>query len=208
MASKALAPASGAGEDMRTDKRAMEDDNIVGLYIQRSESAIEATQAKYGKLCYSVAYGVLGNNEDAEECVNDTYVRTWNSIPPDMPSHLGAYVSKIARRLAIDRWRQKHAAKRSSPTAEIFDELEGALPDVSSSGEEMADRIVLRDTMNRFVTSLTPENRLVFMRRYWYCDSVKDIASMMHTTELVVKTRLSRMRKKLKKILEEEGVDA
>ena len=197
-----------ADTDVRAESSgAMDDDKIVGLYMKRSESAIEATQAKYGKLCYKVAYGVLGNNEDAEECVNDTYVQTWNSIPPEMPSHLGAYVSRIARNIAINMFKRKHAAKRASKMTNIFDELSEALPDKSESGEEMADKIVLRDTVNRFVTSLTPENRLVFMRRYWYCDTVKDIAAMMHSTDVAVKTRLSRMRKQLKKVLEEAGVE-
>ena len=207
MATKTLAANIDAGGAEKNDGGTMDDDAIVGLYMERSEAAIEATQAKYGKLCYSVAFGVLGNNEDAEECVNDTYVRTWSSIPPDMPSHLGAYVSKIARRLAIDMFRRKSAVKRSANLTDIFDELSDAMPDKSGSGDEMADNIVLRDTMNRFVTSLTPENRLVFMRRYWYCDSVKEIAAMMHSTDTIVKARLSRMRKKLKKILEEAGVE-
>lgn len=187
-------------------KALMEDDKIVGLYWQRSESAIAETAAKYGKLCHSVAYNILKNNEDSEECVNDTYVRTWNSIPPDQPFHLGAYVSKITRHLAIDRFRQSTAGKRSAATVSIIDELAGAVPD--TGGDNMTDRLVIRDTLTRFISSLTPANRMIFMRRYWYCDSVRSIAATLHMTEARVKKRLSRMRKALKKELEEEGVEA
>lgn len=197
-------------EESATERRGragnMEDEKIVGLFWQRSEEAIVETQAKYGKLCHSVAYGVLKNNEDSEECVNDTYVRTWNSIPSDQPEHLGAYVSKITRHLAIDKYRMNTAAKRSAATVSIFDELSEALPDVAGDG--MADRMVIRDTLNRFITSLTPENRMIFMRRYWYCDSIRSIASMMHMTEMGVKKRLARMREKLKDVLGKEGIEA
>ena len=188
-----------------TKKGEMEDDKIVGLFWQRSEQAITETDAKYGKLCHGIAYGVLNNNEDAEECVNDTYVRAWNSIPPDMPDHLGAYLSKVTRRLSIDRFRRNTAAKRSAVTVSIFDELSEALPD--TSGDGMTDSMVLRDTLNRFIISLTPENRMIFMRRYWYCDSVRDIAGMMHMTDMGVKKRLARMRNKLKSVLEGEGIE-
>ena len=183
----------------------MKDHEIISLYWQRSESAIAETEAKYGKLCHSVAYGVLKNNEDAEECVNDTYVRAWNSMPSDLPDHLGAYVSKITRRLAIDRFRRNTAEKRAAVTVSIFDELSEALPD--AGGDGMADRMVMRDTLNRFLMSLTPENRMVFMRRYWYCDTVRSIAATMHMTDMGVKKRLERMRKQLKSALEKEGIE-
>ena len=186
-------------------KIVMDDDRIVGLYWQRSETAITETDAKYGKLCHSVAYGVLKNNEDSEECVNDTYVRAWNSMPPDMPGHLGAYLTKITRRLSIDRFRHNSAAKRSALTVSIFDELSEALPD--TAGDSTVDRMVIRDTLNRFLVSLTPENRMIFMRRYWYCDTERSIAKEMHMTELGIKNRLLRMRKKLKDTLEKEGIE-
>ncbi len=182
----------------------MEDSKIVGLYWKRSEQAITETSAKYGKLCHSVTYGVLQNNEDSEECVNDTYVRTWNSIPTDQPDHLGAYVSKITRRLAIDRYRRSTAEKRSAATVSIFDELSEALPD--ETGENMTDRMLIRDALNQFIYSLTPENRMIFMRRYWYCDSIRSIAATLHMTEMGVKKRLGRMRKSLREALGKEGI--
>lgn len=183
----------------------MDDEKIVGLYWQRNESAIAETDLKYGKLCHSVAFGVLGNREDAEECVNDTYVRAWNSIPPDQPDHLGAYVSKISRRLAIDKYRKKTADKRSAATVSIFDELSEVLPDLS--GDNEVERIAVKDTLNRFIISLSPTNRMIFMRRYWYMDSIRDIARALHTTEVSVKMRLTRMRRKLKDALGREGVE-
>ena len=195
---------NGDGAVMKK-KGSMEDEKIVGLFWQRSEDAREETAAKYGKLCHSVAFGVLRNNEDSEECVTDTYVRTWNSIPTDQPEHLGAYVSKITRRLAIDRYRQNTAQKRSAVTVSIFDELSEALPD--KTGEGMADRIVIRDTLNMFIHSLTPENRMIFMRRYWYCDTKRSIAATLHITEMSVKKRLERMRKNLKEVLRGEGIE-
>lgn len=182
----------------------MEDEKIVGLYWQRSEEAIAETEAKYGKLCYSVAYGVLENHEDSEECVNDTYVRTWNSIPPDQPDHLGAYVSKISRRLALDKFRRKTADKRPAVTV-VFDEISECIPDIG--GEPTVDRMVTREALNKFIGAMTPTNRIIFMRRYWYCDSVRDIAKLLHMTEAGVKMKLSRMRQKLKKELSGEGVD-
>lgn len=182
----------------------LEDADIVELYWQRSERAIEETDAKYGKLCHSVAYGVLNNSEDAEECVNDTYVRAWNSMPSDHPDHLGAYLAKITRRLSIDRFRRDSAEKRPKTTAAVFDELAEALPD--GDGDGVADRMAIRDALNRFLASLTPENRMIFMRRYWFCDSVRSIASMMHVTDMGVRQRLVRMRKQLKAALEKEGV--
>ncbi len=187
------------------NRGSMEDGKIVDLFWQRSEDAIKETQAKYGKLCFSIAFGVLKNNEDSEECVNDTYVRTWNSIPEDRPDFLGAYVSKITRRLAIDKYRMSAAKKRAAETVSLFDELSESLPD--KTGDIMADRIIIRDTLTEFIYSLTPENRLIFMRRYWYCDSARAIASMMRMTETGVNRRLDRMRRKLKEALGKAGIE-
>lgn len=183
----------------------MEDRKIVSLYWQRSEAAISETEAKYGGLCYSIALGVLHNREDSEECVNDTYVRAWNSIPPAEPDNLGAYVSKITRRLAIDKYRRATADKRSVSTVSIYDELSFVLP--GETGEGAIESIAVKDALNRFLMSLPPNNRIIFMRRYWYMDSVRDIARTLHMTEPGVKLRLARMRKKLKSALAGEGVE-
>lgn len=181
----------------------MEDEKIVGLFWQRNETAIVETAAKYGALCHSVAKGVLGSSCDAEECVNDTYVRMWNSIPPDQPDHLDAYACKITRRLALDKYRRSTAEKRSAAIVTLVEEIAEALPDGDGDAIE---RIAVRDTLNRFIMSLSPTNRMIFMRRYWYCDAVRDIARAMHMTETGVTMRLTRMRRKLRKALGAEGV--
>ncbi len=200
-------PQKEANAPEKTDRKEfMEDDAIVSLYWKRSERAIEETAAKYGKLCHSVAFGVLRNNEDSEECVNDTYVRTWNSIPTDQPEHLGAYVSKIARRLAVDLFRKNSAQKRAPSTTAVFDELANSLPDEAS--DDFEDKLALRDALARYIASLTPENRMIFMRRYWYCDTIHAIASSLHMTDMGVKKRLGRMRGNLKKLLEPEETEA
>ncbi len=197
-----LTKKEAAGKDVR------EDGDIVELFWQRSEEAITETEAKYGKLCFGIAFGILQNNEDSEECVNDTYLRTWNSIPSDRPDFLGAYVSKIARRLAIDRYRKYTAKKRAGATVGLLDELAEALPDRGDAeAAEKVDRIVIRDTLNGFLCSLTPENRFIFMRRYWYCDSVRSIARTMRMTETGVNGRLGRMRQRLKDALGKAGID-
>ena len=183
----------------------MDDDKIVRHYMSRQESAIAETATKYGALCYSVAYGILGSREDAEECVNDTYLRAWNSIPPEEPDHLGAFLSKIVRNLAVDRHRRNTAEKRSGTVSAAFDELAAVIPDGNS--ELMTDRLALKTAMNRFITSLSPRNRMIFMRRYFYMDSTKDIARMLTTTDTSVRVTLSALRRKLRKFLSEEGIE-
>lgn len=184
----------------------MDDDKIVRQFLSRSESAIAETAAKYGSLCYNIAFGILRSHEDAEECVNDTYLRAWNSIPPEEPDHLGAFLSKIVRNLAVDRHRKNTAEKRAKNVTTVFHELAGVIPD--NDYGLMEDRLALKTAMNRFITSLSPRNRMIFMRRYFYMDSTKDIAKMLTTTDTSVRVTLSGLRRKLKKFLEEEGIKA
>lgn len=183
----------------------MDDEKIVEQYLCRSETAISDTAEKYGALCYSVAYGILGNREDAEECVNDTYLRAWNSIPPDTPDHLGAYISKITRNLAVDRHRRNSADKRSKNATSAFEELADSIPD--GDCELLSDRLALRDAMNRFLASLTPRERIIFMRRYFHADATKDIAKKLTTTDTSVRVTLSKLRRRLKKFLSKEGIE-
>ena len=184
----------------------MEDERIIELYNKRSEDAIAATQEKYGSACYAVAFGILENREDSEECVNDTYIHTWGAIPPDMPSHLGAYLRKITRRLAIDRYRKRNADKRITATV-VIDELSECIPSDDGDMGGYADKMAVRDALTRFLASLPPENRIIFMRRYWYMSSTRDIARMLTMTEAAVKMKLHRMRRQLKKYLEKEGIE-
>ena len=181
----------------------MEDEMIISLYNKRSEQAIVETQNKYGKVCYGTAYGILRNNEDSEECVNDTYLRTWNSIPPESPSRLGAFVCRIARNLALDRHRAKNAEKRAPTVEASIDELAECIPARDGSVE---DKAAMADLLNRFLSSQSPQKRMIFMRRYFYMDTPAEIAKTMTMTEASVKMTLHRLRRKLKEYLESEGV--
>ena len=182
----------------------MDDDKIISLYWKREERAVEETQSKYGKLCYSVAYGVLHNSEDAEECVNDTYVRAWNSIPPEEPDNFAGYLCRIVRNLAIDRIKMYSAEKRQGQTA-IMDELEGCFPACEDT-DRVIDKMSMTKAFERFLSSEPPAHRMIFMRRYFYLDSIGDIARAMKMTNGGVRASLHRIRKRLKKYLEEEGI--
>ena len=180
------------------------DADIVKLYIDRSESAISKTAEKYGAYCFSVANTILGVREDAEECVNDAYLRAWNSIPPENPENLKAYLSRIIRNLAVDRARRASAKKRPAVAAAI-DELAAVIP----SGDEgvMTDSIALKDALTRFMFSLSPRQRIIFMRRYFYMDDTRSIARRLTTTDTSVRVTLTKLRRKLKKFLEKEGIE-
>ena len=183
----------------------MEDARIIDLYWQRDESAISETAAKYGKYLHSISYGILRNEEDAEECVSDTYAGAWQAMPPHRPSVLSAFLGKITRRISISLWRKRSAEKRGGgETALALDELEEC---VSGEGdaESEAERRELREKLNAFLRALPPTERQVFMRRYWYMDPVADIAARFACSESRIKSMLYRTRKKLRAMLEEEG---
>lgn len=182
----------------------MDDEKIISLFWKREERAVEETQAKYGDLCYRVAYGILGNREDSEECVNDTYVRAWNSIPPEEPDNFAGFLCRITRNLAIDRVKAYTAGKRHATMA-IMDELEGCFP-AREDVESVVDRLALTRAFERFLASETPTHRMIFMRRYFYLESTGDIAHTLKMTEVGVRVALHRIRKRLKNYLEEEGI--
>ena len=184
----------------------MDDREIIDLYWERSESAITRTNEKYGKYSYSIAYAILGNHEDSEECVNDTYIKVWNSIPPQRPSNLAAYIARITRNLSLDKYRASTAEKRGAGHTEtVLSELQYCIAGFDD-GREFEDQLALVDVLNRFLRSLSPQSRKVFMRRYWYFSSIKEIANEYHMTEGKVKMLLLRTRRELKKYLEREGV--
>lgn len=184
----------------------MEDAAIIELYWKRSESALTATAEKYGKYCYSIAYGVLSNAQDAEESVNDTYLEAWNSIPPNRPSSLSAFLGKIARRRAIDKWRAQSAEKRGGcEAALVLEELEGPIFSGGSTESEL-EAEELAKAIKSFVSVLPAVQRHVFVCRYWYIDSVQDIARRFGFSQGKVKTLLYRLRKKLLTYLEKEGI--
>lgn len=183
----------------------MDDSKIVDLYFARNERAIQETEQKYGRYCHYVANNILSSDEDSEECVNDTYLRTWNSIPPSKPENLKAFLGKITRNLALDMYDKSHAKKRNDAIELVFEELEECLSDHSSHGK-MVEEIALKSALNSFLSSLDQKKRLLFMQRYWYLLSVKDIATKNKLSENNVKITLLRLRSKFKKHLEKEGI--
>ena len=184
----------------------MEDNQIVQLYFDRSEDAISQTAVKYGKYCHIIAYNILHNTEDCEECVNDTYLKAWQIIPPQRPLKLAAFLGKITRNLSIDVYRHYTAEKRGGSEMVIaLDELGDCISSLVSANDHV-NEIVLVDILNRFLASLSVEHRKIFMRRYWYVSSVKEIANEYGITESKVKMSLLRSRDQLKTVLEKEGI--
>ena len=184
----------------------MEDEQIVDLYWQRSDLAISKTNQKYGRYCHTIAYNILHNFEDSEECVNDTYWKAWGIIPPRKPKRLAAFLGKITRNLSLDVYRHYTADKRGNGEMSIALEELGDCVSSLGSLDDYADEMVLVDTLNRFLASLSAEHRKIFMRRYWYISSVKEIADDYGITESKVKMSLLRSRNQLKAVLEKEGI--
>ena len=184
----------------------MEDDQIIKLYFERSEQAIAETDTKYGGYCYSIAYNILTNQEDAEESVSDTYLSAWNSMPPRRPPALAAFLGKITRNVSIDRWRKYRAFKRGEGQIEIaLDELSECVSGAESA-EETAIRKEILASLNRFLGTLKETERSVFLCRYWYLDSIADIAEKSGFSVSKVKSMLLRIRKRLCAQLEKEGL--
>ena len=180
----------------------MEDRQIVQMYFDRNEDAISQTAVKYGKYCYTIAYNILHDFEDSEECVNDTYLKAWHTIPPQRPQELTAFLGKITRNLSINVYRRHTAEKRGSGEMELaLDELEDCVASLGSTNDRV-DEMALVDILNSFLTSLSTQHRKIFMRRYWYVSSVKEIAYEYGITESKVKMALLRSRNKLKTVLE------
>ena len=184
----------------------MDDKQIIDLYWARSESAIAETDRKYGKFCHRIAYNILVNHEDSEECVNDIYLKTWSIIPPKRPVKFGAFLGKIVRNLALNRYEMLHTAKRGSGEVPVaLDELAECIPDPNSV-ERTIDNRILADKLNIFLSELPKDTRKIFMRRYWELCSVKEIASVYGISESKVKMILFRTRGKLRTFLEREGI--
>lgn len=182
-----------------------EDHEIVELYLHRDEDAIEQTHLKYGRYCHSIAYNILYSNAESDECVNDTYLQTWNSIPPNKPERLSAYLGKITRNLALNRCFMARAAKRYYGTQVILEEVSEFLPDNSSS--EMSTDLAIRNATNAFLRSLPKQTRCIFVRRYWYMSSIASIARDYGLSQSNVKVTLMRARNKFKEYLNKEGIN-
>lgn len=177
----------------------MEDHQILSLLWQRSEGAISALAQKFGALLYRISMNLLDNTSDAEECVNDTYLAVWNSIPPKRPEPLRPYICRIGRNIALNRLRSNTAQKRSGYEVSL-DELSGCI-----SAPSRDDGAALGRAMDAWLDTLTKENRAIFLRRYWFGDSIKDIATAFKMKETAASVRLSRLRDSLKTYLTKEG---
>ena len=184
----------------------MEDSKIIDLFFARQEQAIVELSKKYGAVCSKIARNILSNSLDAEECVNDAYLGAWNTIPPKRPDPLLTYICRIVRNLSIIRYHSNTAAKRNSFYDIALDELEECLASAASVEEEIS-AMELSGLLERFIETLDTENRVMFMRRYWYSDSVSDIAERFNMSSNNVSVRLSRIRGRLKKFLRKEGYE-
>lgn len=178
----------------------MDDREIVRLFHLRSERAIAELSAKYGALCLKVAYGILNDVQDAEECVNDAYLGAWNTIPPQDPDPLRSYICRIVRNLALKKWRANSALKRGGGFEVPLSELEDCLPD--NSLDERFSANELTERINEFLTTLSRGDRVMFVRRYWFASTLSEISAVYGITEHNASVRLGRMRKKLRKYLD------
>lgn len=183
----------------------LDDTQILDLFFERSEQAVFELERCYGRAVRKTAANILRDPQDVEECANDTYLGVWNSIPPHRPAPLVSYVCKIARNLAVSRLRRENAAKRSRGLDLVLDELEEVLPSGCDLELEYEARELL-DGINRFLAAQSYDDRFLFVRRYWYADSVKEIAAAMRKSEGFVSTRLFRLREKLRNTLQKEGL--
>jgi len=183
----------------------LEDSDIVALSFQRDEHAVTEMQQKYGALCRSVIRRILPDARDAEECLNDTFLKAWNAIPPDRPRSLSAYLARIARNLALDRYDYNAAGRRRSALTEAFEELEESLFDVSDGPVQAAEESEFRRFLNHFLRSLPQDARIYFLRRYWYGESIREIASACGAGEEKVKSSLFRTRNRLRDEMEKAG---
>ncbi len=181
----------------------MDDKNIVQLYWARSEIAITETAKKYGKYCYTIAYNILADHEYSLECLNDTYLNMWNTIPPHHPDNLLPFLSKIVRNVSLNKYNHIHADKRGGSQIPLCLE---ELGDLTSNLKNAAEELALSEILNTFLSKLAPETRIIFIRRYWFFYSIKEIAMEYGLTESKVKMTLMRTRSKLKQYLEKEEI--
>lgn len=190
---------------MKTNEKHLSDEEIVELYWERNEKAIDETDKKYGKYLYTIAYNIVHNRMDCEECVNDTYLGTWDRIPPQRPNAFQAFLSRIMRNIAIDRFRKNSASKRVPSEMQIsLDELdECRIP--SPSQEELYLLDELAKLLNGFLEELDEQDEFIFVCRYYYSDRINTIAKMLNITEKRVSGRLNAIRSNLKERLEKEG---
>jgi len=183
----------------------MDDSKIIELFFERSEQAIIELSNKYGRICHKVADNILNNRLDSEECVNDAFLGVWNTIPPQKPDPLLSYVCRIVRNLALKKYHENTAQKRNSIYDVALDEIADCIPASFSVEDEVEAKVVAR-LIDSFLETLDLQSRILFVRRYWHADSIKDLATLFHKSKHCVSVRLSRIRKDLKQYLKKEGV--
>ena len=181
----------------------MDDNRIIDLYFERNELAIDETRVKYGKLLHRVAYNILNDAEDSEECVDDTYMRAWNAMPPNRPRILSAFLAKITRNLSINRYLQNKSRRRYLASDTVFEEIADCIPDTQGP---ISDTIALRDAINGFLSTLEQTSRKIFVKRYFFMMSIKEISIEIRTSTSNVKVNLMRTREKFKTYLEKAGI--
>ena len=183
----------------------MEDEKIIDLYHRRDESAIGETAAKYGAFCHRIAYNILCIAADAEECVNDTYFAAWRSMPPQRPVSLRTFLGRITRNLSLDRWRMIHAKKRGWGMDLLLSELDDCVPAIETV-EARIEQKQLSALISDWLAALPEDDRALFVRRYWYGDTVQDLAKASGRSPNAATKRLCRLRQKLREYLEKEGI--
>lgn len=182
----------------------MEDQQIIDLYFARSETAIAETERKYGNYCRTIAGNILRDESDSEECVSDTWLRAWNAMPPQCPARLGAFLGRITRNLALDRWRLAGAQSRGGGA--VCEELSDCLT-AGDPTQTLVDRVVLTQVLDRFLAGLPPKKRRLFLRRYWYFSTVEELSRDFGMSQSNVKMTLLRLRRELKELLIQEGIE-
>lgn len=191
---------------MQKEDKPVNDAEIIELYFARDEQAIVSTQEKYGKYCFHIALNILFDREDSEECVNDTWMRTWNAIPPRRPDKMQIFLGTITRNLAFDRYKSRRAQKRGGGNIEVaLDELSECIPSADTI-EELMVAAELEQMIHGFLRSLPEKECNVFLRRYWYVEEYQEIADRYRMNLNTVKSLLFRVRGKLKAYLEQEGI--
>ena len=184
----------------------MDDTAIIELYWTRSETAIEETDNKYGGYCTKIAMNILQNREDSEECVNDTYLKTWEAVPPQRPVIFISFLGRITRNLSLNKYKERNTQKRGGSEINLLlSELEDCIPSGNNTEAEYEASTITK-TIDNFLYSVDSSNRIIFVRRYWYADSIESISKRFSMSESKVKSILFRTRSKLKNYLEKEGV--
>lgn len=182
----------------------MEDNQIIELYFRRDEAALQETHSKYGAYCFRIAKNILENREDSEECVNDTWVQTWKRIPPTVPESLKAFLGKIVRDISLSRYRANHAKKRFNAMDVMLEELENCLPS-DFDMMEMLEKKQLAELINDWLGTISKDDRILFIKRYYYGESVKNLARAYGKPENYISQRMLKLRRKLRTYLQEKG---